>query len=111
MSSSLNVSDNKYANCPPRMADGRHFTDYRPRCYQQYSERYSNGIQSSFDYRMFLTRNATDIMMKNAAEAYNVNMCGPCVSTAVPELTKQTCDDRVCRFDLNNPYGLGVGRK
>ena len=24
------TSNNKYFNCPPRMDDGRHFTDYRP---------------------------------------------------------------------------------
>ena len=26
------TTNNKYFNCPPRMSDGRHFTDYRPVC-------------------------------------------------------------------------------
>ena len=26
------ASNNKYFNCPPRMDDGRHFTDYRSSC-------------------------------------------------------------------------------
>ena len=26
------TSNNKYSDCPPRMADGRHFTDFRPNC-------------------------------------------------------------------------------
>ena len=30
MSSCYKTSNNKYAKCPPRMDDGRHFTDYRP---------------------------------------------------------------------------------
>ena len=25
-------SNNKYFDCPPRMSDGRNFTDYRPSC-------------------------------------------------------------------------------
>ncbi len=24
------TGDNRYNDCPPRMADGRHFTDFRP---------------------------------------------------------------------------------
>ena len=26
------TGDNKHLQCPPRMDDGRHFTDYRPNC-------------------------------------------------------------------------------
>ena len=30
MSSCYKTSNNKFFNAPPRMSDGRHFTDYRP---------------------------------------------------------------------------------
>ena len=29
---SCHPSNNKYFDCPPRMHDGRNFTDYRPSC-------------------------------------------------------------------------------
>ena len=32
MSNCYRASDNKYNDSPVRMADGRHFTDYRPSC-------------------------------------------------------------------------------
>ena len=33
MSKCSKTTNNKYFNCPPRMDDGRHFTDYRPNCH------------------------------------------------------------------------------
>lgn len=103
-------TNNQYANCPPRMADGRHFTDYRPRCVLQYNEK-----MSSYEQRMFLTQNADELMRANAQNAYLANRCGPCVEpydqgTMVPEQTTQTCNDRTCTFNVTDPYGLGLGR-
>lgn len=111
------VSNNKFFNCPPRMADGRHFTDYRPRCFGQYLIKVDGGnIPSSYDYRMYLTRNAGDIMKKNAFDAYSTNKCGPCMEpydegTMMPERQKQECNSRTCTFDIDNPSGLGLGRQ
>ena len=110
------ASNNKYFNCPPRMSDGRHFTDYRPRCEGQYLAKIENNIPSSFDYRMYLTRNATDIMKKQALDAYISNRCGPCeepfnVGTMLPEKTTQSCNTRTCKFVNNDDTGIGVGRQ
>lgn len=110
------VSNNKSFNCPPRMSDGRHFTDYRPRCYGQYMVKIDNNIPSSFDYRMYLTRNASDIMKKNAFDAYSTNKCGPCAEpydegTMLPEQSKEQCNARTCTFTKNDPYGIGLGRQ
>lgn len=109
-------SNNKFFNCPPRMDDGRHFTDYRPRCTQQYQDKVKNNIMSSYDYRMFLTRNADSFIKHNALNAYMQNRCGPCmepynVGTMLPEIEKQTCNERTCSFAVNDPYGIGLGRK
>lgn len=103
-----------FINCPPRMADGRNFTDYRPRCFQQYIM--EDKLMSSFEQRMFLTQNAEDIMKKNAAQAYMTNRCGPCeepfdVGTMLPENIKQVCNETTCSFNVSNPYGLGLGRE
>lgn len=108
-------SNNQYFNCPPRMADGRHFTDYRPRCTQQFQDKISNSLMSSYDYRMFLQNNASDLILRNASSAYTQNRCGPCVEpyeqgTMLPEFEKQTCNARTCSFGVSDPYGLGLGR-
>ena len=29
----MSNNNKNYASCPPRMDDGRHFTDYRPNCF------------------------------------------------------------------------------
>jgi len=107
-------SDNKFANCPPRMADGRNFTDYRPRCFQQYV--IDNKLMDSFEQRLYLIQNAEDLMKKNAAYAYEQNRCGPCeepfdIGTMLPERVQQVCDAKSCTFDVQDPYGLGLGRK
>ena len=103
-----------FSQCPPRMSDGRHFTDYRPKCFQQYLV--NNKLMSSFEQRLYLTRNAEYLMKKNAADAYQLNRCGPCVEpydegTMLPEQVTQVCNSKVCSFNPTNPYGLGLGRE
>lgn len=96
------------------MADGRHFTDYRPRCDINYL--YPRDVaMSSYDYRMYLTHNAENIMSKDREAAYRKNVCGPCmepyeVGTMLPEQTMIECNTQSCRFRVNDPNGLGLGR-
>lgn len=109
-------SNNKFYNCPPRMDDGRHFTDYRPRCATAFQDKVSNTMMSSYEYRVFLMNNASDLIKKNATEAYVRNRCGPCVEpydigTMLPEVEKQVCNERTCSFATGNPYGIGLGRQ
>ena len=78
MSSCYKASNNKYSKCPPRMDDGRHFTDYRPNTFINSSERYSNGIVTGEDYREYLQNNAVKIMNSNSQESWKINGCGPC---------------------------------
>lgn len=68
----------QYSKCPPRMNDGRHFTDYRANDYLNSSIRYSCNKISSSDYRSFLTHNAVELMNKNSDSAWKRNGCGPC---------------------------------
>jgi hypothetical protein len=57
-----------FRNAPARMDDGRHFTDYRPRC-AIHEELRSGKQMSNYDYRMYLTENATKIQAKLRSNA------------------------------------------
>lgn len=109
MSCQERVNDNAY-NCPNRLSDGRHFTDYRPRCFSNF-EALAQPM-SSFDYRMYLINNANTIIEKQRQEAYKKNMCESCVtpSTMLPEKDVQSCDSRKCVFPQQDSTGLGLGR-
>jgi hypothetical protein len=78
MNSCYNTSNNKHPKCPPRMDDGRHFTDYRPHCYVNNLVQQNNQIHNSYQMRMFLTHNANDIMQLNRKLSCDKNCCGPC---------------------------------
>lgn len=107
------ASDNRFNNCPPRMDDGRHFTDYRPRCMSNFVM--NNEQLSSFEYRQYLIKNTDSIMRRNSIAAYKANACGPCVDpynvgTMLPEQSIQSCNTSTCKFTLNEQNGLGLGR-
>lgn len=109
-------SNNKYYECAPIMADGRLFTNYTPRCAQQYLDKVNNRVMSSWEHRQHLITNAEQIIRQNAVESYMKARCGPCVEpydqgTMVPEVEKQVCNERTCTFNVNDPYGLGLGRQ
>ena len=115
MSSCYKTSDNKFFGCPPRMADGRHFTDYRPSCYINNLIKAENGIQNSFQYRQFLSQNGEQLMDINRSHACEKNCCVPCAEpfnpgTMLPEINKWVCDKHSCRLIGNDPNGLGTGR-
>lgn len=54
--------DNYYANCPPKMSDGRHMTDYTESTLVNEQIKYVNGIIRDDEYRMFLQEKAVPIM-------------------------------------------------
>jgi len=68
----------KYNLCPPRMDDGRHFTDYRPGCIVDSTIRSQNHINNNFDYRMFLINNADKVIQNFRYEAVKKNKCESC---------------------------------
>ena len=99
------ASNNKYFNCPPRMADGRHFTDYRPNCdLNQFSNVTSN------EYRNNLINNAESIMENNRKLIIKKLLCkcveGYDVGTMLPEQTNVVCDAEKCQLMMNNADGL-----
>ena len=108
-------SNNKYNQCPPRMADGRLFTDYRPRCDINFVYPPRDQYLDSYSYRQFLIKNTDTILQQHRQAAYDVAACGPCVEpynvgTMLPEQSVQTCNKSTCKFDVADPAGLGLGR-
>lgn len=112
-------SNNKHFDCPPRMADGRLFTDYRPRCVKNFvyaPDSTETGYLDSYKYRQHLINNADPILNAMRAEAYNMAVCAPCIvehdqpGTMLPEKIIQKCDGRSCKVYANDPNGLGIGR-
>ena len=117
MNTCYKTSDNKYKDCPPRMSDGRHFTDYRPVCDVNNLIKLDRNIMSSFDYRGFLQNNGSQLIERNREKACMENCCGPCdetlegfQSTMLPEQTVQVQGSNSVEFKLKNPNGLGLGR-
>jgi len=97
------------------MDDGRHFTDYRPSCHVNNLVRANNGINNSFEFRMFLTQNANKLMNLNRSYSCQKNCSGSCskpyhVGTMLPESSIVTCDKIGCSTIQKNPKGLGQGR-
>lgn len=77
------MSDNKQCTkcnkssvgeCPLRMQDGRSFGDavYGARCDKQYQRQLDMEFQSSYEYRLFLQRNAEALMKQNAQKAFSL---------------------------------------
>lgn len=114
------TSDNKFFRCPARMSDGRHFTDYRPNCHINNLISNPNGIQNSHEQRLFLTRNAKQIMAQNLEISTERNGCGPCSQipgrswsqgTMLPARYVVSCDGNKCERKEVNPRGLGDVRQ
>ena len=108
------LSNNKYADCPALMADGRQFTDYRPRCLVN-ADLMGDKTMNTYEYRQHLIKNAESLMKHNYDQAYKHNYCGPCTNpyslgNAVPEAEQTQCDANVCRTVTVNPNGVGRGR-
>jgi len=104
------TSDNFHKTCPARMADGRSLTDYRSSCTMNNLVRASNSVTNSFEYRLFLTRNAETIMDIN--ETYNEKKmaCPAYYGSLVPEKTILRCTPESCDIETVNELGIGQGR-
>ena len=109
------TSNNKFFTAPPRMADGRHFTDYRPNEFLNNMIIKDNNVEDSYNYRQFLIQNGDKIMELNWKHAYLKNGSFNCKKpypqgTMLPEQDKVKCDLNRCNIVSNNKNGLGRGR-
>ena len=104
MSNCYRTSNNKFLNAPPRMADGRHFTDYRPNCFINNRIKVDNKLVNSYDYRMFLTRNADKLIELNQKNTFIMNGNFECKEpynqgTMLPEQDKVVCNIQTCNVE------------
>ena len=115
MSSCYRTANNKFFKAPPRMADGRHFTDYRQNYALNNNVSTDNGVETSYEFRMFLTRNANKIIELNKKHSFLKNGVTDCkqpyeIGTMLPEKTKVRCDLAKCEVVDNYDNGIGQGR-
>lgn len=103
------TSNNKFFNCPPRMSDGRHFTDYRPSSYVNDLIRYSNNVMSNFEYKQFLIDNAEELINLNNKYTYQKNGCSPCNAENIQNQTNCVLNQSTSKCLVNNENGLGIG--
>lgn len=111
------MSDNNYI-CPLRMSDGRSMTDYTPKCIVNYElmEKMTekNIVKSSYESRMYLQKNADDIMKKEFEKSKNsIIPCVKCINPInefkmMPEKYYVTCDAISCTKKMFNENGLGT---
>jgi hypothetical protein len=93
---------------PARMADGRIFSDYRPKC-ASYPVA-ACGTWGDNETRKRMTHGATELM--NASRSIISAKVAPssCVDTMVPELYKRVCTWQGCKTIPGHYAGLGTGR-
>jgi hypothetical protein len=93
---------------PARMADGRIFSDYRPKC-SSYPVA-ACGTWGDNETRKRMTHGATDLM--NASRSIISAKVAPasCVDTMVPELYKRVCTWQGCKTIPGHYAGMGTGR-
>ena len=97
------------------MADGRNFTDYRDSFVVNnlvISDNKNSVSNDSYDYRMFLQQNASQIGKKLGASLFK-NGVFNCeqpyeTGTMLPEQVMQSCDAHRCDFTENYADGVGV---
>jgi hypothetical protein len=82
-------SNNRFQHFPPKMSDGRSIlSTWRPESFVNDELIKMNNIQSNWQYRRFIQKNANDIIKQNQLEALNDTgyyKCDP-----IPEVTQNT---------------------
>ena len=101
------AKNNKYPDCPPRMDDARHFTDYRSHNYVNSVIAMTNNIDSSYEYRKYLIKNAKEIMKMNNEYAKKTNCFKQCDFKPIPHQYECLVDMNVSRCMLKDPNGIG----
>jgi len=94
--------DNRYSGCPPKMSDGRLFTDYRTATRTNEYIKYINNIQCNNDnYRLFLQNNAVKLMNKEWKHARQTKSCwkNECVHVYPTRVQPQTFHTEMSNYN------------
>ena len=101
------IPDNFHKDFPARMSDGRFITDYYPNCSMNLSAQKN---MSSWQYKLFLTRNATQIMGSIRDFNHKKYGCDNCNDPSIPLQNQylQDCTNYACHISEVNPKGVGL---
>lgn len=103
-----NSSNNIHFNFPPIMSDGRNFSSWQPDAVVNNRIRKQEHIKSSWEYRQYLTKNASEIMKYNNLEACadlglpSHTMTNTTPSSNIPHLYKSNYDTNSPGYGYNN---------
>ncbi len=107
------MANNLYPDCPALMSDGRHISDYSPRCLQEFAVRGPNGAPlTSFAYRQYLIRNADKLIadaQDNMNARFGCSLCGAKGPTYPPAAVEQRCDAQQGCQMTSTPHANGLG--
>ncbi len=108
------ATNNRFFSCPPLMADGRAFTDYRPKGVQALQDIVPLS-KGSYELRQHMEAHGNDLIDRARSATYATNSCGPCKppyarGTLLPERTTEGCSQNACVFRETDPDGIGMGR-
>ena len=103
------TSDNKHSSSPPRMNDGRHFTDYRSNNLINHLLIKNNKVHNNHDYKTFLIENSDKLRELNWNYACQKNCHKECQdSIDIPHQSEFICNQKVCHHRDINKNGVGV---
>ena len=108
-------SNNIHFNYPPIMSDGRIHSSWQPSAYINNEIKKDAGIKSNWDYRKYLTNNASTIMKYNSTTYCNElglpkhEFTNRNNATNVPHKFRSTFDTTAPAYgyhnsDIKNPY-------
>lgn len=112
-SSCMRATNNRFFDCPPLMADGRAFTDYRPKGVQAIEDIVPLH-KGSYDILQHFESRGVELIDEQRAKTFDKNVCAPCVDTVLRERDEQRCSANACSAEVSQHddpvHGLGQGR-
>jgi len=102
-------ANNVYPDFPAIMSDGRNYTTYQPEAVINNAIREKENIQSNWDYRKYLTQNATTIIKYNKLQTCvqngNTSYLTPNLFSGTPVFFHNSFgEDKMNKSDLKSPY-------
>jgi hypothetical protein len=67
--------DNRHSSCPPLMSDRRIFTNYFDNDIFNQTIRTMNKLEDNHDYRLFLQKNAAELINREREHTIKTNTC------------------------------------
>jgi hypothetical protein len=96
-------NNNIHFNYPPIMSDGRNYSQWQPTAQINNEIKKDANLNSNYDYRNYLTKNADSIIKYNQLQS--CNECGNCYYNNSQQLNNNTPYVFNSCGDKSRPYG------